>query len=289
LYYPLTAAHGDNTYICNITNNIINRNDINISAYIYIAGTDKINQIVIKDNMFDGYVVTDTPATFEDHFSIKYDTSVYYKILAERNVGQMFFTDLTPNVNTNLAGNFLPIGTNLIGWKTTNDVTSDGTYLTVLNKIRTALDIEYVTNDDYLTSPLVINLPSYDGADGLSISFVISGDNGENIRIYASSQFGTNRGIAIADPTNIIYPVRNITNSVDNYFVADTTEQLIHIDISSIYNSWYTSYMLNNKYFPLYLLFVRENNPILLTTLTKTSSIDYEYITIAQITGQFRY
>jgi len=293
--HPTTVGHGDDSYIINVTNNTITRASTTIFSYIYITGDDKIKTIGIKDNTFDGYTVTDTPTTIDDHESIKYSASTYDKVIAQRNIGQMFYTDLIPNINSNITGFYNVISPSssdrAVGWRPASNSTFDGSYFSLENSIATNLDSAAFASGTYYVSPLIINLPSYDGASGLSLSFSITGTTSphNNIRIYASTQSGTNRSLSVADPTTIIYPVRNITNSVDNYFVSDATAQSIHIKIDDIYNTHYTSYKSTDKYFPLYLYFVEESSPLTPISMVKASAFAYEIIQLNQILGQFRY
>lgn len=291
--HPSTSGHGDNTYTSQVTNNTITRGSTDIYSYILIGGDDKINSIAVKDNLFDGYTVVDSPTTVADHYAIKFNATPYEKVSAQRNVGQMFFTDLTPNVNTNYGEHIYAGGSpyDAVGWRTYNDVTvSAGVSLTTLNEIRTCLDLSTYANGSYYVLPFVVNVPSYDGASGLALSFYVSSNiPATNIRVYASSQYGTDRSYAVSVPTTVIYPVRNITNSVDNYFVTSGGDQLMHVDISTLYSTYYTSYVSTDKYFPIYLLFVQESSPLSMISMTKSSSVSYQYIKVDQILGQFRY
>jgi len=295
--YPTASGHGDNTYIGQVCNNTITRGSKDIISYIYIRGDDKIKSIAIKDNIFDGYTVTDTPTTLEDHYSIKFSDTPYDKVSAVRNVGQMFFTDLTPNVNTEIGHYDSYIAKSAVGWKTFHNIypgPAGGTFY-ISNEISTSLDLNiFADATTYNISPLVINLPSYDGANGLSVSFVITGTDigfgSKNIRIYASSQISTDRSLTLIAPSIIIYPVTNITNSVSNYFTTDFSSQLIHINIEDLYNTYYKdTYISTDKYFPLFLSFVDESSPTTISTLTRTTSTVFGHIHIDQISGQFRY
>ena len=259
-----------------------------------ITGDDKIKSIAVKDNIFDGYTVTDTPTTVDDHYAIKFTNQSYEKVSVQRNVGQMFFTDLTANVNTNIGGPIFSSGTPLdsVGWRTYNSIGIDpGVSFTGTNEIRTCLDLQSFTNGSYYVMPFVINLPSYDGASGLAISFIVSSNINPsiNVRVYAASQLGADRSQSLVVPTAVIYPVTNITNSVSNYFSTATGDQLMHIDISALYDTFYTSYISTDKYFPLWLYFVEESSPFTVVDVTKTSPTILEHIKVERITGQFRY
>ena len=291
---PTTSGHGDNTYMAQVTNNTITRGETDIFAYILITGDDKIKSIAVKDNIFDGYTVTDTPTTVDDHYAIKFTNQPYEKVSVQRNVGQMFFTDLTANVNTNIGGPIFSSGTPLdsVGWRTYNSIGIDpGVSFTGTNEIRTCLDLQSFTNGSYYVMPFVINLPSYDGASGLAISFIVSSNINPsiNVRVYAASQLGADRSQSLVVPTAVIYPVTNITNSVSNYFSTATGDQLMHIDISALYDTFYTSYISTDKYFPLWLYFVEESSPFTVVDVTKTSPTILEHIKVERITGQFRY
>jgi len=288
---PTTSLHGDNTYISQVTNNTIIRDNTTIYSYIYVDGDDKIKNIAIKDNIFDGYMVTDTPTTLSNYYTIKLNNEPYDKVSVQRNIGQMFYRDLLPYVNSNIQSTVSAFhSTNNVGWRTFNSTI----YLTpnwvVENLLSTCLDLYQFANTTYTTGPFIINLASFDGAIPLSISFYIYSNKApsENVRIHASTQLTTDRSYSTFNPSTILYPVYNITDSHSNYFTTNSGSQLIHIDLSDITTN-VSSYLSSDRDIPLFISFLQESDLTSNAELVKTSSAVYDYIRIDQITGQFRY
>ncbi|MFZ4399383.1 MAG: hypothetical protein ACOYO1_05050 [Bacteroidales bacterium] len=291
------AIGGLDQYTSNISNNIISKGLRDINSYINILGelngngTTKIKKIVIKDNVFDGYTNKLVPTGSADYITIKYDSSIANRIVAQRNVGQMFSVDLTPQVigDTYSLPNNDPEEDPQIGWKKYSSW-YDGN--NIHQGFETAFFALFNNDTTCNVSPIIINLPCIDGATGLSITFIIEGYTLfanqviQNIRIFPSIQTSY-RYNSYVYPTLLSYPVRNITNSNDNFFTSNGTEQTIQIDISKIYNESLVATRSSDRYFPLFLSFFKEDNLTKIVELKKIDHDMFDYIRIKEIIGKF--
>ncbi len=161
-YDVASSANDGNDIVAKICNNILERGLKDISSYVEIDGGVLIDKITITDNVFDKQYVDNAQL---DSDLIKVDTGFEYKIIAQRNVNQIFIADGFEFVKVNKKRERTGTTVPNFQWEIYYRSTSTVILPTVV------VDLELTSSPDTFKEFFYISIPSIEGALPVEVSF----------------------------------------------------------------------------------------------------------------------